>query len=154
MVCMRVALTGHRPERLNGREKEVRVWIEVMLENFNDMEPITAAYCGMARGSDQIFGLECLKQGFPLYCCYPFKKDKYSEQEQCLMAAAEQTIFLREEYCGNAAYYERDCYMVDNCDVLFAIWDGEQTGGTWLTIDYALKQGKTVIYFPKELLWR
>ena len=34
--------------------------------------------------------------------------------------------------------------MIDNCDVLFAVWNGSQTGGTAYTIRYAYKSNKKV----------
>ena len=36
--------------------------------------------------------------------------------------------------------------MVDKSDLVLAIWNGEKKGGTWDTIKYAQKQGKTVKY--------
>ena len=36
--------------------------------------------------------------------------------------------------------------MVDKSDIVLAIWNGEKIGGTWYTINYALKKGKTVKY--------
>ena len=42
--------------------------------------------------------------------------------------------------------------MVDNCDLLLAVWDGVEAGGTWLTVNYARKIGKPIVYynFKKE----
>ena len=37
--------------------------------------------------------------------------------------------------------------MVDNCDLLLAVFDGVEKGGTWLTVDYANKIGKPIEYF-------
>ena len=42
--------------------------------------------------------------------------------------------------------------MVDHCDVLLAIWDGNKSGGVWSTIRKAQKAGKKIIYCPKEIL--
>lgn len=150
---MKIALTGHRPERLRGYEKEVREWVQKVLTELQAEEPVTAAYCGMARGADQIFGLECIEQGIPLCCCFPFERKQLSPQEQYLVDNSAMSMALQSSY-SRTAYYERDCYMVDKCDVLLAIWDGYKLGGTWLTVDYALKQDKKIIYFPKEILWQ
>lgn len=150
---MKIALTGHRPERLRGHEKEVREWVQKVLTELQAEEPVTAAYCGMAQGADQIFGLECIKQELPLYCCFPFERKRLSPQEQYLVDNSATSLALQSDY-SRSAYYKRDCYMVDNCDVLLAVWDGYKLGGTWITIDYALKQGKKIIYFPKEILWQ
>ncbi len=40
----------------------------------------------------------------------------------------------------------RNRYMVDKCDMVFAIWDG-RSSGTRYTFNYALAQGKNVIVF-------
>jgi hypothetical protein len=37
--------------------------------------------------------------------------------------------------------------MVDNCDVLLAVFDGEKAGGTWITVDYAQRIGKPVVFY-------
>ena len=36
--------------------------------------------------------------------------------------------------------------MVDNCDVLLALWDGVERGGTWYTILYARFKGRPVVH--------
>lgn len=150
---MRIALTGHRPERLRGHENEVRKWIQDILTALQKKEPITAAQCGMAQGADQIFGLECIKQGIPLYCCFPYQRKRFSAQEQHLMDNAAGSVALQSNYSRDS-YYKRDCYMVDNCDVLLAVWDGYKLGGTWLTVEYAIKQGKEILFIPRELIWQ
>ena len=38
----------------------------------------------------------------------------------------------------------RNDYMVDHSDLVLAIWNGEQSGGTWHTIQYAKTKGKQV----------
>lgn len=42
--------------------------------------------------------------------------------------------------------------MVDNCDVLLAIWDGNKSGGVWSTIRKAKKACKKIIYCPQEIV--
>ena len=46
----------------------------------------------------------------------------------------------------------RDQYMIDHCDVLLAIWDGNKSGGVWYTIRKAQKAGKKIIYCPEDIL--
>lgn len=40
--------------------------------------------------------------------------------------------------------------MVNNCDLLFAVFDGNKNGETWITAQYAEKIGKPIIYYD----WR
>ena len=64
---------------------------------------------------------------------------------------ADEWVELSDEFykgCDNV----RDQYMVDHCDVLLAIWDGNKSGGVWSTIRKAQKAGKKIIYCPKEIL--
>jgi len=60
------------------------------------------------------------------------------------------------ESCDNKSvlsnHYHRGCmdkrnrYMVDNSDVVIAIWNGSQHGGAWNTIQYAKRKNKKIIY--------
>ena len=49
-------------------------------------------------------------------------------------------------------YYHQRCmqnrneYMVDKADIVLAIWNGMQSGGTWNTIKYAKSIGKPIRY--------
>ena len=55
-------VTGHRPERLNGRELEVTEWFDSQIR---ELQP-TIAISGMAAGADQIYAELALKQRIPL----------------------------------------------------------------------------------------
>lgn len=155
-----ITFTGHRPERLRGKENVVKSWISTILTELQDKYHITNAYCGMAQGGDQMFGIECILHKIPLICCYPFEKDYYHPVQQALMDKSEDIINVSTKYTykdgkkvfNKKAYYDRDCYMVDNSNILIAVWDGIENGGTWLTVDYAIKTGKQIIYFPSEKL--
>lgn len=139
---MKIALTGHRPQRLKNQEALVRSWINDYLSNGN----FTEAYSGMAMGADQIFAEECEKLNIPLVCCFPFKRTRFHPAEQSIMDKAKDIRFISDDY-SKQSYWIRDKYMVDNCDVLLAVWDGIKAGGTWITLNYAEKIGKKVVYY-------
>ena len=52
----------------------------------------------------------------------------------------------------NDAYLDRNKYMVDKSDFVVVIFDDSDphTGGTWHTLDYAMRKGKIVI----KIQWR
>ena len=46
----------------------------------------------------------------------------------------------------------RNRYMVDNSDIIIAVWNGDKKGGTWNCIKYAQKLKKNIIYVnPNEI---
>ena len=158
---MRMALTGHRPERLkydrytyDTTEWERLIdWLKTSIKE----NSVTDAYCGMASGCDIAYGIAVLslkKEGYPikLHCILPCKN--YNARNfwyKDLKRNADEWIELSEEFykgCDDA----RDQYMVDQSDKLFAIWDGNESGGVWSTIRKAQKKGLDIVYYPKEKL--
>lgn len=144
---MKIALTGHRPERLKGHETEISNWINEQLKT----QEYTEAYSGMAQGADQIFADSALNNNISLICCFPYRRKFFHEKEIEIMDKAKDIRFISEEY-SKQSFWIRDKYMVDNCDVLLAIWDGIEKGGTWITVQYARRVGKPIIYFPQDIL--
>lgn len=142
---MKVMVTGHRPQRLNNREEEVSNWIYNQLK---ELKP-SIAICGMAAGADQIFAKLALELHIPLAAALPYKKnwDSFHPIVQNMLMRANEIVYACEKYDKNG-YYIRDCAMVDAADIVLAVWDGKEWGGTWNTIDYARKKGKKIIYFP------
>ena len=142
---MRIAITGHRPGRIAGREKEIQEWIRKQLAE-NDC---TEALSGMATGTDQIFARIVEERNIPLICCYPYRRTRFHPAEEEINSRASDVRFISEDYIKQS-YWIRDKYMVDNCDILLAVFDGKQEGGTWITVEYANRVGKPIVYFP----WR
>ncbi|WP_346961287.1 SLOG family protein [Clostridium sp.] len=63
--------------------------------------------------------------------------------------------YIIEDYIAGGYYpakmQQRNKYMVDNCDILIAVWDGSK-GGTVNCVNYAKKLGKKNIYInPKDI---
>ncbi len=162
---MKIALTGHRPQRLFGHNlaneqwQRISEWIKkVLMEN-----ECTVAFSGMASGSDMLYALAVkeikengididLKLVFPCDGYGSRSKDKrYLTWRQQIIDASDERIFIHDQWC-NTADDDRDKYMVDNCDKLIAIFDGIEAGGVFKTINYAKSLGKEIIYCPSELV--
>lgn len=145
---MKVAVTGHRLERIKGKEQEIRKWlleqIQILVKNNNEVILID----GMAEGVDQIAAATALNNGAQLSCYFPYRKKLYGIQAALAEKAAE-VRFLYDEY-WDGCYIERDYRMVDDCDVLIVVWDGKPWGGTYYTYQYALDRNRKIIMFP----WR
>jgi uncharacterized phage-like protein YoqJ len=142
---MRAMITGHRPGRLTGHEWYVRNWIEDTLKEIRPEEFFT----GMAQGVDQI-AAECAKYNkIPYTCIYPSWRKTFHDKEINLMESARNVIFLYPQYNdGKDPYGFRDKWMVDHSDVLIAVWDGVEEGGTYETIEYAKEKGIKIFLYP------
>ena len=157
---MRMALTGHRPERLKYSNDYLSdEWIKIiswLRLKIMELE-VTDVYCGMADGCDIAYGIAAITAKacdyhVKLHCVLPCKN--YNSENpwfEVLKKDADEWIELSEEFykgCDNV----RDQYMIDHSDKLFAIWDGIKAGGVWSTIRKAQKKGIDIIYYPKEKL--
>lgn len=159
---MRMALTGHRPERLGYPklddyvDMEWRILIDWLKEKIVELN-VTDVYCGMADGCDIAYGIAAIslkEKGYDvkLHCVLPCKNYNSSNPwYKDLKEDADEWVELSDEFykgCDNV----RDQYMVDHSDKLFAIWDGNKSGGVWSTIRKAQKKGLDIVYYPKDKL--
>ena len=136
---MILAVTGHRPERLRGQEKMIKEWA---VEQLTRLQP-SVIYDGMAQGTDQIVATAAKELGIPIICCYAFPRKNYHPTEEWIMEN-NLTFFTRLTYSKDA-YIIRDKYMVDCTDALLCVWDGIESGGTFITRNYALQKNKMII---------
>lgn len=100
----------------------------------------------MAQGVDQMAALVAINNGVQVSCYFPYKKKLYGIQEYIAENAAE-VRYVCEKF-QNGCYIKRDRRMVDDCDLLLVVWDGKPWGGTYLTYQYALEEGKDVLIYP------
>lgn len=144
---MIAAVTGHRPDKLGGYNPQT----QLRLERFADywMKPliIDEVIVGMAPGWDTAVAITAYRLHVPYVAALPFDgfHKVWPEREQrrfellCKHALRVVTISDRG---SKSAYHARNHWMVDNTDVMYALFDGQPSGGTWATVTYAIKQGK------------
>lgn len=156
-----VCVTGHRPAKLPwGYKKEGPDYDEYIeslactiadyLENGYD-HFIT----GMALGVDMDFAETVIQfrehydLDVKLECAIPCPNQtlKWSPAEtaryKAILDKADKVTLVNDHYF-RACMLVRNDYMVDHSDLVLAIWNGEQSGGTWHTIQYAKAKGKQV----------
>lgn len=139
----KVMITGHRPERLKGREAEITEWINNIIRSLtSEDECIT----GCAKGVDTLFALAAMNKKIPLVCAFPYKH-KLSEPEQQMHDYAKEVHWETEEWY-KACYLNRDKWMVNRADIVLVVWDGIPKGGTYYTMQYAKEKGKRILLFP------
>jgi uncharacterized phage-like protein YoqJ len=144
-----VAVTGHRPERLSNIKDLEEDFKKFLIEN-----EVYRVYQGMCEGFDLLAADVSKELGIPYVACRPWMthmsgpSEKYS---QVLKDAQEvHHINMSMMFPGAHVYHDRNHYMVDHTDVVYAAWDGFQRGGTFQTIRYARRQGKRVYRFNVE----
>lgn len=154
------AFTGHRPEKLDASEEEVKTWLE---EKINDAinDGYTDFITGMQRGVD-LWAAEILvnlkREGIPIRiiaaCAFKGMENRWDNSwkktyNHVLKFADE--INTIGKYPGKAAFFLRDEWMVDHASRLIAVYTGA-SGGTKKTVDYARKKGIEVVsYLHKSI---
>lgn len=158
-----VAVTGHRPNRLHVGEKTVRRRLDAVLHAIRASgrggAPRWIAVSALAEGADRLFAHAALGLGFRLHAILPFPSAEYmqtfadrsqdADYRHLLAAAHERTELAGRLADAEAAYEAVGRATVAACDVLIAVWDGKGAagrGGTPEIIDFALRQGKPVIW--------
>ena len=72
----------------------------------------------------------------------------WSESERLrfyyILERADKVTILSEHYTPSCML-KRNEYMVDKSDLVLAYWNGEESGGTWYTINYAKQKRKALI---------
>lgn len=146
---MRIAGTGHRPDKLGGYSKEVK---DKLFRVACDTIPkgTTEIISGMALGWDMALAHAAIWHGIPFVAAVPFNGQesrwpKESKDEwQYLMDEADEIMVVSG---GGYAPYKmqtRNIWMVDQCDRVLALWNGTD-GGTANCVKYAQSINKPII---------
>jgi uncharacterized phage-like protein YoqJ len=140
---MIIAGTGHRPHRLGGYDDHAYGRLVDLARAALEKHQADQVISGMALGWDL---------GLPLTVAIPFvgQESRWSADDQAryqrLLGEAVQVQVLGRDTDTTAAFRARNRWMVDNCDVLLALWDGEEQGGTCYTVHYARSRGRPVVH--------
>ena len=148
---VKIGVTGHRPERLEKLAKVSKITDWLDLQFYEHAGDDFVLISGMAQGVDQIAAYEALLYGGRIWLYYPYRR-KLHEFDDYLNTKADKIRYEYEKYAPQC-YTDRDRRIVDDCDILFAVWDGIKAGGAWQTIKYARKIGRPIVYFggnPEE----
>ena len=154
-----IAITGHR--KLIDKN-EVRKNISLSLMYFQeiykqDLEAVSA----LAEGADTIFAQEAQNAQIPTKFVLPFALDEYKKDfSENGIEELENLIEKNNnkfEVVGslknhtkterNEAYLAVGKKIVDDADIVLAVWDGKPakgTGGTGDIVEYAKNKGKAV----------
>ena len=149
-----IGVTGHRtlkniPE-LTQAIQAALAKIKQMVPPMRNMPVVYSVLSPLAEGADRLVAKEVLKVPESiLEVGLPMEKDDYiqdfitkeskAEFEE-LLSEAKSVRVLPTQRSRTKAYEQVGHYVVDNCDVLIAIWDGKPAagqGGTAEIVQYA-----------------
>ena len=148
---MIVCFTGHRPNKLGGYEVPNPIYnscYEALTKALREIKP-KKAITGMALGVDTWAALVCLDLEIPYIAAVPFEgqegvwPQKSKWQYQSLLSTAEKVHYVCDPGYSPKKMQIRNEWMVDNADVVIAVWNGSN-GGTANCVKYAMKQNKRI----------
>lgn len=143
----KVAITGHRADQLG---QYIPQYIKAQVCHAYTDLGASLVIQGMADGADLLSAKWAYDMHIPYIAVRPWAGHNsppvWREWYQNARVYAQKVIVLdpSETYPGPWVYHNRNKWMVDHCDVLLAIWDGSEAGGTYATIKYAI--GKKPIW--------
>lgn len=106
---------------------------------------------GRALGVDTIWALLAIKHEVPLVCAVPCygQSKKWPQKSQdvhklIINHPNSCLVFTHEGEYNEECMQKRNEWMVNECDILVAVWDGS-SGGTANCVKYARSVGKQII---------
>lgn len=143
----RCCFTGHRPNKLDYSESEIKLLLETAIDNAISDGYVTFI-TGMAEGVD-IWAAEIVLEkkkhntSLHLICAVPHpgfekRRSEYeTEQYENIIKNADYVTTISGNYY-RACYQKRNIWMVDHSSLVIAVFNGT-TSGTKNTVDYARK---------------
>ncbi len=157
----KICFSGHRPNKLlwgydeNATSCErFKIFMYEKLE-YAILKGYTYFISGMALGIDMICAeiVLNLKKKYPyivLECAIPCLNQSqcwtYASKKRYkkILLKADYVNFISKNRYSKSCMLNRNLYMVQNCDIVIAVWNGTKSG-TANTINLAKKHGKKVI---------
>ena len=149
--------TGHRPPKLGGYSPTAIYTVTQFARRAVDFYrrpengELKCVISGMALGWDTALAQAAVFYELPFMAYIPdldqankwpqASRDLYNE---LLSKACHVKVCIRGEY-HPANMQIRNEYMVDDCQVVLALWDGKSGGGTYNCVKYAERWYKPVV---------
>jgi len=166
---MKIAITGHRPNKLGNDyelKSELIQKIRAKIQNIVDWhimdklpsEEEVILISGMALGIDTLFAEIAIDWQLPLICAIPclgqekrWPNRSQNRYKKILSYSKAKHIFVTNKDYSPEVMQKRNIWMVDNCDLLIAVFDGSP-GGTANCVNYAKSINKPIIHINPKLL--
>lgn len=150
---MRVGVTGH--QKLENTD--TWRWVQKELTRFlHTLSPPLIGITSLAAGADQLFARVVLQHGGLLEVVIPFSgyQSTFSNQNDRdeyyrLLKQASRADVLPGGGSYEEAYLASGKKMVDQSEMIVAVWDGKPAaglGGTGDVVEYAMRQRKPILH--------
>ncbi len=153
---MKISVTGHRPNKLGGYSDEAFYKLVNLFYDFlSKNQEVDTVISGMALGWDQAVVVASLNAKKKVIAAIPC-----IDQECRWPLSSQQRYRDLLDVCSivqvsNQPYFpscmqERNEWMVDNSELVVALYNGDLSGGTFNCLQYAKKQNKPIINLWSE----
>lgn len=157
-----ISVTGHRfIENNRNLVDSVRKVLTGVIEDHYGFDIFL--YSPLAEGSDQLIALVAQElEEISLIVPMPLPVETYLQDFETragkanfdtLLKSALKIVMLPDEKNRQFAYHNLGNYLVKQCDLLIAVWNGEYTGeigGTGEVVSSALEAGKPVYWIYSD----
>lgn len=146
---MIVSGTGHRPAKLGGYSDVAFNKLTLVARTALTVSAPTKVVSGMALGWDQALARAATELAIPFVAAVPFDgfHQKWPQSSKSyfhwLLSKADEVVYVCEPGYAPYKLHQRNIYLVDNCDLLLAMFSGAP-GGTKNCLDYAESVGRKV----------
>ena len=145
----RCCFTGHRPDKMEQGEKEIKPLLEQAIDDAIANGYVTFI-TGMAMGTD-IWAAEIVLErkkknsNLHLICALPhpnFEKPRSMTEKMRFNKIIKNADLVKEinDHYFNGCYQVRNEWMVDRSNLVIAVFNGQRSG-TKNTVDYAKRKG-------------
>lgn len=158
---MTVCFTGHRPKSLPfGFDEQAPQCIDLKKRLSDEIRNMIARgadtfYTGMALGVDTFAAEAVLREKIKhpkirLIAAIPCPNQSQNwsnaakARYETIIRQCDETVVVSPAYFPGCMHV-RNRYMADHSDILIAVYNGNPTGGTASTVQYALKKKMTII---------
>ncbi len=147
---MKVGVTGHQ-ERKGIRWS----WVERSIrDELVKLGNVDKAFSSLAAGTDQVFAKVAISLEVPVVAVLPIEDYGRFFKGQALAnywRLLKQCELVQLTWKGNPerSFLEAGKFIVDACDLLFAVWDGDMAaglGGTGDVVSYAQQSHRRIIH--------
>lgn len=147
---MRIGISGHQ-----DISREVAAYVRpILIRLINEQKDNVVGVSSLAAGADQLFATVILEQDGSLHAIIPCRgyERTFSEPEslkhfRLVLARAQKIETLPYPKPSEEAFLDAGRSVVNNSDLLIAVWDGQPAagkGGTADIVDYARRRGVEV----------